>query len=139
CPAPRPSPPRVPAVPSRAGAGSAPTGPVRAAHRRAQGHVGPGGPMGGGQPDAGPARGTTRPGPPRPVPHAGEAAINAICRRLDAGGNPHMEIMIPLVSTVEELRRMRAMIEKEIVEARERTGHDLEVPIGTMIELPRAA
>ncbi|HLV90684.1 MAG TPA: pyruvate, phosphate dikinase [Acidimicrobiia bacterium] len=67
------------------------------------------------------------------------AAINAICRRLDAGGNPHLEIMIPLVSTVEELRRMRAMIEKEIVEARERTGHDLEVPIGTMIELPRAA
>jgi pyruvate,orthophosphate dikinase len=67
------------------------------------------------------------------------AAINAICRRLDAGGHPHLEIMIPLVSTVEELRRMRSMIEEEIAAAKERTGHDLRVPIGTMIELPRAA
>lgn len=67
------------------------------------------------------------------------AAINAMCRRLELGGDPRLEIMIPLVSTAEELRRMRTMIEKEILEAGKRSGFDLEVPIGTMIELPRAA
>jgi pyruvate,orthophosphate dikinase len=45
--------------------------------------------------------------------------------------------MIPLVSTVEELNRMRTMIEGVIAERSE--GLDLTIPIGTMIELPRAA
>lgn len=67
------------------------------------------------------------------------AAVNALCRRLDAGGNPELEIMVPLVGTVEELRRMRTVIETEIAEAAVRSGHELHVPIGTMIELPRAA
>ncbi len=67
------------------------------------------------------------------------AAVNALCRRLDAGGNPELEIMVPLVGTTEELRRMRTVIEAEIAEAASRSGHDLRVPIGTMIELPRAA
>jgi pyruvate, orthophosphate dikinase len=67
------------------------------------------------------------------------AAVNALCRRLEAGGNPMLEIMIPLVSTAEELRRMRVVIEEEIRVAQESTGLTLEVPIGTMIELPRAA
>ena len=67
------------------------------------------------------------------------AALNAMCRRLEAGGDPRLEIMIPLVATAEELRRMRTMIEKEVAEAGVRSGFDLEVPIGTMIELPRAA
>ncbi len=67
------------------------------------------------------------------------AAVNALCRRLDAGGSPKLEIMIPLVGVVEELRRMREMIEKEVAEAAEKSGYDLDVPIGTMIELPRAA
>ena len=60
------------------------------------------------------------------------AAVTAYERRLEAGGNPKLEIMIPLVAEAEELRRMREMIEKEIA------GH-LEIQIGTMIELPRAA
>ncbi len=67
------------------------------------------------------------------------AAVNAMCRRLEAGGDPHLEIMIPLVSAAEELRRMRTMVEKEVAEAEKRTGLTLEVPLGTMIELPRAA
>jgi pyruvate,orthophosphate dikinase len=66
------------------------------------------------------------------------AAVTAASNRLDAGGNPRLEIMIPLVSTVEELRRMRAMIEEEIATAVD-AGRDLDVPVGTMIELPRAA
>ncbi len=60
------------------------------------------------------------------------AAVTAYERRLAAGGNPQLEIMIPLVAEVEELRRMREMIEEEI-------GEHTEIHIGTMIELPRAA
>jgi pyruvate,orthophosphate dikinase len=68
------------------------------------------------------------------------AAVTAACNRLAAGGNPQLEIMIPLVATVEELRRMRIMIEEEIAIAREsEAGKGLEAAIGTMIELPRAA
>jgi pyruvate,orthophosphate dikinase len=67
------------------------------------------------------------------------AAVAALCRRLQAGGNPILEIMVPLVATAEELRRMRAVIEEEITRAARASGLDLHVPIGTMIELPRAA
>ncbi|MEX2280565.1 MAG: pyruvate, phosphate dikinase, partial [Acidimicrobiia bacterium] len=63
------------------------------------------------------------------------AAITAVIRRLDAGGDPRLELMIPLVSTVEELLRMRDMIRKVIADS----GRELDIPIGTMIELPRAA
>ena len=67
------------------------------------------------------------------------AAVSAMRRRLDSGGNPLLEIMVPLVSTVEELRRMREVIEEEIQRASDAAGYQLDVPIGTMIELPRAA
>jgi pyruvate,orthophosphate dikinase len=67
------------------------------------------------------------------------AAVEAMTRRLDAGGNPILEIMVPFVATVEELRRMKDVVEEEIAAAIERTGHQLDIPIGTMIELPRAA
>jgi pyruvate,orthophosphate dikinase len=60
------------------------------------------------------------------------AAVTAYERRLAAGGDPRLEIMVPLVSTAEELRRMREMILEEI-------GDHEEIEIGTMIELPRAA
>ena len=48
----------------------------------------------------------------------------------DGGGNPVVEIMIPLVALAPELRRMRAMIDEELA------GEG--IPVGTMIELPRA-
>jgi pyruvate,orthophosphate dikinase len=60
------------------------------------------------------------------------AAVTAFDRRRKSGGTPVLEIMVPLVSDVEELHRMREMIEEEI-------GTDREIRIGTMIELPRAA
>lgn len=66
------------------------------------------------------------------------AAVTAYGRRLDVGGNPLLEIMVPLVSTVEELRRMRVVIEEEIAVGA-RDGDALDIPVGTMIELPRAA
>jgi pyruvate,orthophosphate dikinase len=67
------------------------------------------------------------------------AAMTAVVRRIEAGGDPHLEIMVPLVSTVEELIRVKELVEEEISKAVEETSHDLDVPIGTMIELPRAA
>jgi pyruvate,orthophosphate dikinase len=67
------------------------------------------------------------------------AAVSALVRRIEAGGDPHLEIMVPLVSDVEELSRMRVMIEEEIAAAAADTGLELTVPVGTMIELPRAA
>ncbi|MEA2001218.1 MAG: putative PEP-binding protein [Actinomycetota bacterium] len=63
------------------------------------------------------------------------AALEAVRRRLDAGGDPRLEIMIPLVNSVEEVHLVRDMIEEEVHSA----GRLLEVAIGTMIELPRAA
>ena len=63
------------------------------------------------------------------------AALEAVKRRLAAGGNPHLEIMVPLVSTAEELSRMEQMIQREV----EAAGIDIDVPVGTMIEIPRAA
>jgi pyruvate, orthophosphate dikinase len=68
-----------------------------------------------------------------------QAALEAVVRRINNGGDPHLEIMIPLVGAPEELRRMRTMIEEEIAAFSRRAGRALEVPIGTMIELPRAA
>ncbi len=47
--------------------------------------------------------------------------------------------MIPLVSTVNELAFMREAAEGAIAEVAEDEGTALDIPIGTMIELPRAA
>ena len=63
------------------------------------------------------------------------AAAEAVKRRLEAGGDPKLEIMIPLVSHPTELARMREMVEEEIAAS----GVRAEIPIGTMIEIPRAA
>ena len=63
------------------------------------------------------------------------AALEAVRRRLDARGDPRLELMIPLVGTVEELHIVRDMIDEEVHYA----GRQLEITVGTMIELPRAA
>jgi pyruvate,orthophosphate dikinase len=62
-----------------------------------------------------------------------EAAV-ALARE---GGRPKPEIMVPLVGAVQELETVRAEAEKIIAEVVEGTGVD--VLIGTMIEVPRAA
>ncbi|MFQ5967270.1 MAG: pyruvate, phosphate dikinase [Acidimicrobiia bacterium] len=67
------------------------------------------------------------------------AALTAVERRLEAGGDPHLEIMIPFVTTGEELRRSREMIERELAEITSESDLDLPVLVGTMIEIPRAA
>ncbi|MFF7490122.1 pyruvate, phosphate dikinase [Streptomyces luteogriseus] len=67
------------------------------------------------------------------------AVAEAVAQRLRDGGRPRAEIMIPLVSTVEELRLARAETERVLAEVAMETGATLDCPIGTMIELPRAA
>jgi len=67
------------------------------------------------------------------------AATTALTRRIQAGAAPHLEIMIPLVAVAEELIQMRDVIEEEIARATEGSGVELDIDIGTMIELPRAA
>ncbi len=54
------------------------------------------------------------------------------------GLDPKPEIMIPLVSVITELETVRAAAEEAIAEVAEEKGVELDIPIGTMIELPRA-
>ncbi|POX57264.1 pyruvate, phosphate dikinase [Streptomyces sp. Ru71] len=67
------------------------------------------------------------------------AIAEAVVQRLRDGGRPHAEIMIPLVGTVEELRLARTEAERVLAEVTAETGTPLNCPVGTMIELPRAA
>jgi pyruvate, orthophosphate dikinase len=67
------------------------------------------------------------------------AIIEAAAERQKAGGNPVVEIMIPLVDAVQELELVREEAERICVEVCEREGVDVKHLIGTMIELPRAA
>src|SRR5207249_10555524 len=67
------------------------------------------------------------------------AIVEAACDRVEAGGHPEVEIMIPLVATQEELRQMREELEPAAVDVLRRRGIDLPIHWGTMIELPRAA
>jgi pyruvate,orthophosphate dikinase len=49
------------------------------------------------------------------------------------------EIMVPLVATVEELRRQRRLIEEAAEDVFDQAGERVDYLVGTMIELPRAA
>ncbi|WP_456977340.1 pyruvate, phosphate dikinase [Geodermatophilus sp. SYSU D00815] len=67
------------------------------------------------------------------------AIVEAACERKKAGGDPRPEVMIPLVGAVQELEAIREESEKVIADICAEHGVDLQVPIGTMIEVPRAA
>ena len=54
-----------------------------------------------------------------------------------AGFDPQPELMIPLVATQRELLYLRETLEAEVKKTL--MGADLDMPIGTMIETPRAA
>lgn len=55
------------------------------------------------------------------------------------GFDPKPEVMIPLVSTVKELEKLRKVAVDTINEVAAEAGVELDIPVGTMIELPRAA
>jgi pyruvate,orthophosphate dikinase len=67
------------------------------------------------------------------------AIARATAQLKERGLDPRPEIMIPLVSVVTELETLRAESEIVIAEVIAETGTALDIPIGTMIELPRAA
>jgi pyruvate,orthophosphate dikinase len=67
------------------------------------------------------------------------AIAQAAITRLRVGGNPKVEIMIPLVGSVMELHLIRD--EMDVLLAKIASDENITLPfsIGTMIELPRAA
>jgi pyruvate, orthophosphate dikinase len=68
------------------------------------------------------------------------AIVEAACEVRKAGGDPQVEIMIPLVAMRPELEQMRQELEPVAREVLEREGVELShLEWGTMIELPRAA
>ena len=67
------------------------------------------------------------------------AIAEATCDQLAAGKSPQVEIMVPLVGSVMELHLVRDESEAIVAEVAAARGFSLNIPIGTMIELPRAA
>ncbi|HEY9417818.1 MAG TPA: pyruvate, phosphate dikinase [Pseudonocardia sp.] len=67
------------------------------------------------------------------------AVAEAMAERIKAGGSPRVEIMVPLVGSRMELHLIRDETDGVVARVAEREGVSLDIPIGTMIELPRAA
>ncbi len=67
------------------------------------------------------------------------AISEAAVQRIKEGGSPKVEIMVPLVGSVMELHLVADETDGIVHEIAAREGVDLHIPIGTMIELPRAA
>ena len=67
------------------------------------------------------------------------AVLEAAADRIEAGGDPRPEIMVPLVSTVEELADVRRLLTDIATEVESERGFAVPHLVGTMIEVPRAA
>ncbi len=67
------------------------------------------------------------------------AVLEAAVLRIQAGGNPQAEIMVPLVGAVQELEHIAEMIKVVAKDVEAASGVKVDHLIGTMIELPRAA
>ncbi|MCL5291238.1 MAG: pyruvate, phosphate dikinase [Actinobacteria bacterium] len=67
------------------------------------------------------------------------AIMEAACEVKSSGGEPLVEIMIPLVSVVNELKVLREESEQVADEVIATYKQDIPYKVGTMIELPRAA
>jgi pyruvate,orthophosphate dikinase len=67
------------------------------------------------------------------------AIIEAAVIAKSKGGDPHPEIMIPLVGSIEEMRNQAAITRRVAEEVFKEKGVKVDYMVGTMIELPRAA
>src|SRR5207249_11650016 len=67
------------------------------------------------------------------------AIFEAACRIVSRGKKVNVEVMVPLVATVEELRRQAQIIRRVAQEVFHAEGRAVPCLVGTMIELPRAA
>jgi pyruvate,orthophosphate dikinase len=68
-----------------------------------------------------------------------EAIFRAACRLKKRGKNPYPKVMIPLVAHVNEMARMREMVDQVAKRVMEEEDVELQYQVGTMIEIPRAA
>ncbi len=68
-----------------------------------------------------------------------QAIAEAACFRQRMGGDPRAEIMVPLVGSIQELELVIDEAVDVLAAVSDAHGCTLEFPIGTMIELPRAA
>jgi len=67
------------------------------------------------------------------------AVLEAAALRVQAGGTPLPEIMVPLVGAVQELESIAEEIRAVAQEVRTASSAHIDHLVGTMIELPRAA
>ena len=67
------------------------------------------------------------------------AVIEAACEVSKEGGKAVPEIMIPLTSHVNELKRQRRVLEAEARKVMDEQGVEVHYQFGTMVEVPRAA
>ncbi len=67
------------------------------------------------------------------------AILNAAIAVRKNGGDPHAEIMIPLVGHVNELKFTRDLLEAEAKRVQAAAGVEVDYKFGTMIEMPRGA
>jgi len=65
--------------------------------------------------------------------------IEAAAERKQAGGDPRVEIMIPLIVNRAELAMLNEWVREVATEVLAAAGVDLHYTVGTMIETPRAA
>ena len=77
------------------------------------------------------------------IPELVDAQVRGLCEAVadlrDEGLDPRAEILVPLVAEVRELTMARRRIEAAIAQVGERRQVHFVVPVGVMIELPRAA
>ena len=67
------------------------------------------------------------------------AIFEAACYIKQNGGDPHLEIMVPLIGSVDEMRNQTVIIRSMAETVFREKGISIEYLVGTMIELPRAA
>ncbi len=68
-----------------------------------------------------------------------EAITRAASKLARSGRDPRPEIMVPLVGTAGEMERLRESAAGVVERVQKEMGTELDIPIGTMIEIPRAA
>jgi pyruvate,orthophosphate dikinase len=64
-----------------------------------------------------------------------EAAVNV----KNHGGEPHVEVMVPLIGSIDEMRNQASIIRRVADQVFKEKGVTVDYMVGTMIELPRAA
>jgi len=68
-----------------------------------------------------------------------KAILEAAIARRQAGGDPQVEIMIPLIVTEPELALLEGWVREVAAQVFEAAGTTIDYLVGTMIETPRAA